>query len=64
MCTLIQECATADSYDEPFGYFSFDLHYNITADTWYCVQYANGQYDPSYFNIADADIGAVYGFSA
>lgn len=64
VCTVLQECANAASYDAPFGYYSFDLHHQTTEDQWVCVQYSNGQTDPSYFNVADADVGAVYGFSA
>lgn len=64
MCTVIQECATQASYDAPFGYYSFDLHYLIAEDEWACVQYSNGQSDASSFNVADADVGDVFGFSA
>lgn len=64
VCTVIQECATQASYDAPFGYYSFDLHYLIAEDEWACVQYSNGQSDASSFNVADADVGDVFGFSA
>ena len=50
----------------PIGYASFDLHYRDLADgeQWECVQYVNVNDYPSYFNVIDPDVGAVYGFSA
>jgi len=62
ICTVIQECANT-SASFAFGYYSFQLYYLKSQKQYVCVSYANSNTDPSYFNVANADVTAAYGFS-
>ena len=48
---------------DDWGYFSFNLYFDLANNQWVCVQYLNPQDDPSYFNVADGNVGASYGYS-
>ena len=63
MCEAAELCATTamESWD---GYFSFDLHYLCSNNTWECVDYYDYNTDASYFNVPDPDAVFVVGFSA
>jgi len=62
ICTVIQECANTSANDA-LGYYSFQLYYLKTQKQYVCVSYANPNTDPSYFNVANTDVTAAYGFS-
>lgn len=62
ICTVIQECANSAASDA-LGYYSFQVYYLKSQKQYVCVVYANSNTDPSYFNVANKDATAVYGFS-
>ncbi len=69
MCTAVQLCAD-QSDDDPGHYYSFDLHFLCSNQTWVCVQYNNlagdsfgSGGDGSYFNVPDDDVAAAYGYN-
>ena len=66
VCTAVQACAD-QSDNDPTNYYSFDLHYLCSNQTWVCVQFyddaGDDGTDSSYFNVPDDDAVAVYGYS-
>jgi len=62
-CDAISQCASL-TYDNGLHYYySFDLHFTISNHTWECVQFFDGNNDPSYFNQADPDVSVAYGYT-
>jgi hypothetical protein len=65
-CAALQDCATKADPATGTYYESFDLHYLESEGTWECVVYygkQNATANARYFNVTDADVGTVYGFS-
>lgn len=62
VCTAVQSCAD-QSDNDPTNYFSFDLHYLCSNQTWVCVQYFNDAGYGNYFNVPDDDVVAAYGYN-
>ncbi len=62
ICTVIQECANT-AVNDAFAYYSFQVYYLKSQKQYVCVAYANPNTDPSYFNVANKDVTAAYGFS-
>lgn len=66
MCDVVNGCANiADAITSTNDtvYYSFDVHYLASNGTWECVLYYDPNTDPSYFNVADADVCISFGFS-
>lgn len=63
MCAAAQACASSAAAQAHGHYAQFDLHYANSNATWECVQFFGGNADPIYFDVADADVGAAYGYS-
>ena len=57
-----QRCANAAA-SRAASYLSFDPHYQIAEDQYVCKLYAQSNTDSSYFNLTDANVGVVHGFS-
>lgn len=63
VCTVAQMCADQADIVDVGDYYSFDLHYLQSNQSWVCVQYIDGNDDASYFNVPDEDAIAVYGYN-
>ena len=65
-CAALQDCATMADPATGTYYSSFDLHYLMAEGNWECVMYyskQNATADAQYFDVANADVGTVYGYS-
>lgn len=68
VCDALQECATrgttaAGVNNLGAGYYSIDLHWQISTAQWICVEYYQKSCEPvSGFVVADNDVGNVYGY--
>jgi len=61
-CSALQACVDS-AYGQPVNYYSFDLHYLASNQTWECVQYYDGNVDPTDWSVPNSDILAGYGYS-
>jgi len=65
-CAAVQDCASMADPASGTYYSSFDLHYLESTANWECVVYYSKQTaaaDAQYFNVTNANVGTVYGFS-
>ena len=53
-------CASYANTGPIFG--GIDLHFRISTNQWECLLYGNSNTDPSYFNVADPDVGCSFGY--
>ena len=66
MCDAATNCVNlADSATSDIDsvYYSFDLHYLASNETWECVLYYDYNTDANYFDVADSDACLAFGFS-
>lgn len=61
-CEAAAESCQAYAYAIPGSYFTYDLHYLQSKGLWECVVYWDPNQDPSYFNVANADVAEGYGY--
>jgi hypothetical protein len=63
-CDAAQKCATYGKTrpNTGGGYYSFDLHFLQSTGAWECSLYWEPNTVASYFNVADTDIVAGYGY--
>lgn len=61
-CDAVQQCA-AFAAESNNMYESFDVHYLISEKEYECVAYYDASSSPSDFNVQNADVGPVYGYS-
>jgi len=65
-CAAIQDCANTADPSSGTYYNSFDIHYLESTANWECVVYygkQNATADAQFFNVTNANVGTVYGFS-
>ena len=60
-CDASSQCATL-AYNDDEIYHGYDLHYLQSSQQWVCVQYLSGNDDTSYWNVANSDVTAAYGY--
>lgn len=66
----VDVASTACAYDAARGhygspYLSFDLHFNIPAGHWECVEYYQSTADDvTGYNVVDKNVGCEYGYAA
>jgi len=60
-CDAASKCAVW-AYALPASYWSFDLHFLQSTGAWECTAYVNPNTDGRYFNVADPDVVAGYGY--
>lgn len=61
-CGALQQCANAAAVYPTVAY-SFDIHYLIAEQVWQCVLFYEINPDPSYFNVANSDVGLAFGYT-
>ena len=64
-CSAITDCANMADTGTSYFYRSFDVHYLISSASWECTIYYKSQNSTfaQYFDVANANVGAVYGFA-